>query len=230
MTDHAADCGSTTRGPTGSMQTAFQDAGLGEPPDDPGGAAARVQASRRAVRWWPRWTTGRSVPPTRPGGLGSASGARADPDAWRDRVRDPAAWRDGEGPGRVGADGARRGAARLLLLALGERLSSTGGDGIGLSPARPGTVSRMTSGQLYPGPVPATARGGGQGAIRQPAAAYYQKALDIRPKAVAVYNDLGVVLIDMGLDVGRTATAAGAPGRITILHRAVSNDPGSPRA
>ena len=49
---------------------AFRDQGLGEPPDDPEGVAARIRASKWAAHLSPRWMTGRSVPPTRPGRIG----------------------------------------------------------------------------------------------------------------------------------------------------------------
>ena len=46
---------------------AFRDHGLGEPPNDPQGVAARIRASTWAAHWSPRWTTGRAAQSTRPG-------------------------------------------------------------------------------------------------------------------------------------------------------------------
>ena len=57
---------------------------------------------------------------------------RADPDPWRDRVRDPAVWRDGKALAELARAAPSAEQRRPLLLALGERLTSTGGDGIGL--------------------------------------------------------------------------------------------------
>ena len=85
-----------------------------------------------AHRWWPRWTTGRSVPPTpvrRDWVLRVARGA--DPDAWRDRVRDPAAWGDGAALAELARTAPVAEQPPTLLLALGERLHLAGGDGIG---------------------------------------------------------------------------------------------------
>ena len=76
---------------------AFRDQGLGEPPDDPEGVAERVRASRWAahlVAALDDWAVCAADPARQDWLLGVAR--RADPDPWRDRVRDPAAWRDGK--------------------------------------------------------------------------------------------------------------------------------------
>ena len=68
--DHAAQMRFNKARADRDYAEAFRDQGLGEPPDDPEGAAARVRASRGPPTSSPRWTTGRSVPPTRPGRIG----------------------------------------------------------------------------------------------------------------------------------------------------------------
>ena len=76
---------------------AFRDQGLGEPPDDPEGVAARVRASKwvaHIVAALDDWAVCAADPARQDWLLGVAR--RADPDPWRDRVRDPAAWRDGK--------------------------------------------------------------------------------------------------------------------------------------
>jgi eukaryotic-like serine/threonine-protein kinase len=56
---------------------------------------------------------------------------RADPDPWRGRVRDPATWNDGKALAELVRAAPPAGQPVSLLLALGERLSATGEDGIG---------------------------------------------------------------------------------------------------
>ena len=53
---------------------------------------------------------------------------------------------------------------------------------------------------------------------------YYQKALDLRPKAVAVHNNLGVVLVDVGW-LEDNAHGRWGPGAITTFRRALRIDP-----
>ena len=55
----------------------------------------------------------------------------ADPDAWRDRVRDPAAWEDAAALAELARTAPVAEQPPPLLLALGERLQLAGGDGIG---------------------------------------------------------------------------------------------------
>src|SRR5262249_32597106 len=110
---------------------AFRDQGLGEPPDDPERAAARVRASKRAahiVAALDDWAVCAADPARQDWLLDVAR--RADPDPWRDRVRDPAAWRDGKALAELARTAPLAGQPVPLLLALGERLSATGEDGI----------------------------------------------------------------------------------------------------
>ena len=175
---------------------AFRDQGLGEPPNDPEGVAARVRASKWAahlVAALDDWAVCAADPARQDWLLGVAR--RADPDPWRDRVRDPAAWRDGKALAELARAAPLAEQPVPLLLALGERLSATGEDGVGF-------LRRVQ--EQYPDDFWANftlalaLHGAGRhpGGDPAPALAYYEKALEIRPQAVAVLNDLGVVLFD----------------------------------
>ena len=111
---------------------AFRDQGLGEPPDDPEGVAARVRASKwvaHIVAALDDWAVCAADPARQDWLLGVAR--RADPDPWRDRVRDPAVWRDGKALAELAQAAPLAEQPVPLLLALGERLSATGEDGVG---------------------------------------------------------------------------------------------------
>ncbi len=111
---------------------AFRDHGLGEPPNDPQGVAARVRASKWAahiVAALDDWAVCAVDPARQYWLLGVAR--RADPDPWRDRVRDPAVWRDGKALAELARAVPLAEQPLTLLLALGERLSATGEDGLG---------------------------------------------------------------------------------------------------
>ena len=205
-------------------QTAFRDVGLGKPPEDPDGAAGRVKASAvrvplvAALDDWAVCSPDRA---RRDWVLRVAGGA--DPDAWRGRARDPAAWEDGAALAELARTAPVAEQPPPLLLALGERLHLAGGDGIGL-------LRRIL--EQYPDDfwTNFTLARALYGAFRQgkgdwaAAAAYYQKALDIRPKAVAVHNNLGVVLADIGW-LEDNADGRWGPGAITIFRRALRIDP-----
>ena len=131
--NHLADVRFNNAQADREYEKAFRDAALGEPPDDPDGAAGRVKASAvrvPLVAALDDWAVCAPYGVRRDWVLQVARGA--DPDAWRDRVRDPAAWGD------VVALAELAGAAPVaeqpppLLLALGERLHLAGRDGIGL--------------------------------------------------------------------------------------------------
>jgi eukaryotic-like serine/threonine-protein kinase len=194
---------------------AFRDQGLGEPPDDPEGVAARVRASKwvaHIVAALEDWAVCATDPARQDWLLGLAR--RADPDPWRDRVRDPAHWRDGKALAELARAAPLAEQPVPLLLALGERLSATGEDGVGfLQRVREQypddfwanfTLALALHGpERHPGGDPA------------PALAYYEKALKIRPQAAAVLNDVGLVQIDK-YQIWDAATT---------LHRLVKNDP-----
>ena len=203
---------------------AFRDQGLGEPPDDPEGVAARVRASKWAahlVAALDDWAVCAADPARQDWLLGVAR--RADPDPWRDRVRDPAAWRDGKALAELARAAPLAEQPVPLLLALGERLSATGEDGVGF-------LRRVR--EQYPEDFWANftlalaLHGAGRrpGGDPAPALAYYEKALEIRPQAVAVQNDLGLVLIDKDW-MGDNERDGGGPGPLPSFIRLVKNDP-----
>ncbi len=202
---------------------AFRDQALGEPPNDPEGVAARVRAFRWAahlVAALDDWAVCAADPARQDWLLGVAS--RADPEPWRDRVRDPAVWRDGKALAEL-ARAAPAGQPVPLLLALGERLSATGEDGVGF-------LRRVR--EQYPEDFWAnfTLALALHGAGRRPrgdpapALAYYERALKIRPDALAVQNDLALVLIDRHW-LGDNEREGRGPGAITAFHQLVSNAP-----
>ena len=82
-----------------------------------------------------------------------------------------------------------------MLLALGERLSATGEDGVGFL----GRVQEQYPEDFWANFTLALAlhaAGRHPGGDPAPALAYYERALKIRPDALAVQNDVGLVLID----------------------------------
>ncbi len=110
-----------------------------------------------------------------------------------------------------------------MLLALGERLQLAGGDGIGflrrVQQQHPDdfwtnfTLARALYGE--------TREGNGDW---KEASTFYQKALAVRPKAVAVDNNLGLVLVDVGW-LEDNADGRWGPGAISIFRRALRIDP-----
>jgi tetratricopeptide (TPR) repeat protein len=205
-------------------QKAFRDAALGEPPDDPDGAARRIRAS--AVRL-PLVAALDDWAVCSPDGVRRAWVLRvargADPADWRDRVRDPAAWGDGAALAELARKAPVAEQPPPLLLALGERLQLAGGDGIGL-------LRRVQ--EQYPDDfwTNFTLARVWYSAWREgkadwiTVAPYYEKALGIRQKAIAVYNNLGLVLVDVGWLEDNTGGRRG-PGAITIFRKALHIDP-----
>jgi serine/threonine protein kinase/tetratricopeptide (TPR) repeat protein len=112
---------------------------------------------------------------------------RADPDAWRERVRDPVAWGD---PAAL-AELARTAPAEVqpvpLLVALGERLQATGGDAIPF-------LRRVQ--RAHPEDFWANLALGDALSKREPEEAvdYHRRARAARPEATAAYNNLGLAL------------------------------------
>jgi serine/threonine-protein kinase len=202
---------------------AFRGQGLGAPPDDPQGAAARVRASKWAthlVAALDDWAVCAADPARHDWVLGVAR--RADPDPWRDRVRDPAVWRDGKALAELTRAAPLAEQPVPLLLALGERLSALGEDGVGF-------LRRVR--EQYPEDfwtnftLALALHGAGRRADGDPtlALAYYQKALKIRPRAVAVLNDLGVVLFDKAWMWDKDRD--GGPGAVNVFYQVVKSDP-----
>jgi serine/threonine-protein kinase len=203
---------------------AFRDHGLGTPPDDPQGVAARVRASKWAahiVAALDDWAVCAVDPARQDWLLGVAR--RADPDPWRDRVRDAAVWRDGKKLSELAQAAPLPDQPVPLLLALGERLSATEEDGV---------VFLKRVQEQYPDEfwvnfaLALALHGAGRhpGGDPAPALAYYERALKIRPDALAVANDAGVVLIDKHW-LGDNERLGRGPGAITVFHQLVRNAP-----
>jgi tetratricopeptide (TPR) repeat protein len=205
-------------------QAAFRESGLGQPGDDPDAAASRVKAS--AVRTplvaalvdWAVCCTERA---SREWTLRVARAA--DPDPWRRRASDPAAWEDVAALAELADAAPVSEQPPPLLLAIGERLQLAGGDGV--------KVLRRIQEQ-YPNDfwTNFTLARVLYGSFRQNegdwkvAATYYQKAIDLRPKAVAVHNNLGLLLADVGW-LEDNADGHWGPGAISIFWQTLRIDP-----
>ena len=204
-------------------QEAFRDAALG---NSPAIRTSRQPASRPrpcACRWWPRSMTGRRAAPQQDRRTWALRIARgADPDGWRDRVRDPATWEDRAALANLAESAPIADQPPSLLLALGERLQLAGGDGVGLL--------RLVQ-QQYPddfwakftlaNAVYCLARQGKGDAAD--AATLYQQTLAVRWEAAAVHNNLGLAFYARyWLD---DDPAWRGPGAISVFQRALRLDP-----
>jgi serine/threonine-protein kinase len=205
-------------------QKAFRDAELGAPTDDPDGVARRVKASAVRVPLVAALDDWASCSPDgarRDWALRVARGA--DPDDWRNRARDPVLWGNSTALATFARTAPIAEQPSPLLLALGERLQLAGGDGIELL----GCVQAQYPHDFW---VNFTLARALYGASRQgkaewtSATPYYQKALEIRPKAVAAYNNLGLVLVDVGR-LEDNADGRPGPGAITTFREALRIDP-----
>jgi tetratricopeptide (TPR) repeat protein len=203
---------------------AFRDQGLGEPPDDPETFAARVRASPWAIHMVAAlddWAVCAADPARQDWLLGVAR--RADPDPWRDRVRNPAAWPDGKALAQLARAAPLADQPVALLLALGEQLSATGQDGVDLLRR----IREQHPEDFWANLTLALAlhgvgrRPGGDPAQALP---YYEKALQLRPQAVVVQNDLGVVRFDRNWMWDNELDGQGA-GAATVFYEVVKNDP-----
>jgi serine/threonine-protein kinase len=202
----------------------FRDHGLGEPPSDPQGVAARVRASKWAahiVAALDDWAVC-ALDPARQDWLLEVA-RRADPDPWRDRVRDPAFCRDGKALAQLARAAPLPDEPVPLLLALGERLSATGDDGVGFL----GRVQEHYPDEFWVNFALALAlhaAGRRPGGDPAPALASYGRALKIRPDALAVQNDVALVLIDNNW-LGDNERPGRGPGAVTVLHQLVRSAP-----
>jgi serine/threonine-protein kinase len=222
--NHLADVRFNNAQADREYQKAFRGAALGGPPDDQDGAARRVKGSAvrvPLVAALDDWAVCAPDAVRRDWVLRVARGA--DPDAWRDRARDPATWGDAAALAELARTAPLADQPPPLLLALGERLQLAGGDGIALLRR----VQKHHPDDFWTDLTLARAFYGewrrGQGDWTE-AATYYRKALDIRPKAVAVLNNLGLVLVDVSL-LEDNAGAQWGPGAITIFRSALRIDP-----
>ncbi len=202
---------------------AFRDYGLGKPHDDHESVAARVRASQWAthlVAALDDWAVCAADQDRQDWVLAVAR--QAAPDPWSDRVRDPAVWREGKSLAELARAAPLPELPTSLLLALGERLTACGEDGIGFLRH----VREQHANDFWANFTLALAL---HGAGRQPgndpglARAYYHKALEIRPQAVAVRNNLGVSLMDKGWMWDNMEEGVG-PGAYTVFHQVVKSD------
>ena len=142
---------------------AFRDHGLGEPANDPEVVAARVRASLWAahlVAALDDWAVCAADPARQDWLLAVAS--RADPDPWRDRVRDPAVWRDGKALAEL-ARAAPAGQTRTAAAGAGRTAAPRPGKtGSAFSGAYGSNIPR-TSGPTLRWPWRCTAREGARG-------------------------------------------------------------------
>ena len=221
---HTADVRFNNARADREYRAAFLDAGLGAPPDDPDGAAGRVKASAVRVPLvvaLDDWAACSADGTRREWVLRVARGA--DPQAWRDRAREPAAWGDAAALAELARAAPVAEQPPPVLLALGERLQLAGGDGVAL-------LRRVQ--EQYPDDFWANSTLGRalHSAVRQgngdwrAATPYYQKAVDLRPKAVAVHNNLAVLLANAGM-LEDGADGHFGPGAFTVFRRALRIDP-----
>jgi serine/threonine-protein kinase len=203
---------------------AFRNHGLGEPVNDPQGASARVRASKWAaniVAALDDWAVC-AVDPTRQDWLLEVV-RRADPDPWRDRVRDPRAWSNGKALAALAREAPLPDQPVPLLLALGERLLAIGEDGIGFL----GRVHEQHPDEFWVNLALALARhaeGRRRGDDPATALSYYEAALRIRPRALVVQNDVALLLIDKHW-LGDNERPGRGPGAVTLFHQLVRDSP-----
>jgi serine/threonine-protein kinase len=173
-------------------EDAFREAGLGEVHDDPEGVAARVRASAvrgALVAALDDWASCATDEDRRDWLLEVAR--RADPDAWRDRVRDPAVWRNRAALAELARTAPVAEQSVPLLVALGQRLRDAGGDATAL-------LARVQ--RAHPADFWANHSLGFMLVKREPGEALgcYRAALAIRPETAAVYTNIGQALADQG--------------------------------
>ncbi len=169
-------------------ETAFRDAGLGAIGDDPGEVAARVAASparQPLVAGLDDWAVCARGERRRAWVLGVAR--QADPEAWRDRVRDPRMWVDRTALATLARTAPVAAQPVPVLVALGERLQDLGGDGIAF-------LARVL--QAHPNDFWAAmtlARRLQEGSDLEAAITPYRKALELRRDLATIYNNLGLI-------------------------------------
>ena len=169
-------------------EAAFRHAGLGAVGDEPKAMAARLAASAACqplVAVLDDWAVCAADGRRRAWILEVAR--RADPDAWRDRVRDPAAWDDRAALAELARTASVAGQPAPVITALGERLHDLGGDGTAF-------LARVH--QEHPNDFWAAltrARALQEGADPEAAIAPYRRALELRGDSAAVYSNLGLI-------------------------------------
>jgi serine/threonine-protein kinase len=172
-------------------EEAFREAGMAEVGGDVGVAAAWLgdSAVREAlVAALDDWAACAGKPRRRNWLLAVAR--RADPDEWRDRLRDPAVWDDGAAQARLARGKAAADQSPQLLVALATRLQGEEEERL-LRRAQERHpedfwLNFKLADALRHGKKPGEAVG------------YYRAALALRPGTYAVYINLGIALKDKG--------------------------------
>jgi tetratricopeptide (TPR) repeat protein/tRNA A-37 threonylcarbamoyl transferase component Bud32 len=114
----------------------------------------------------------------------------ADPDRWRDRLRDPAVWRDPKALAQLAAQKEVMQCSPVLLANLGGRLEKLGGDGVGLLVR----AQRRHPGDFWLNFNLANVLNKPRPGRWEEAVGYYRAALAVRPNTPVVYNNLGNAL------------------------------------
>jgi eukaryotic-like serine/threonine-protein kinase len=167
-------------------EEAFREAGIGAPGDDPADAAARIRASPvraallSALDDWAACTTDQAQQ-----AWILAVVQRADPDPWRDRVRDPATWDNSEALRDLAARAPVAEQSPHLLAVLGARLRTKKIDAVPF-------LARVVS--AYPADFWVNIEMGNalfhqKNAVE--AAGYYRTALALRPQTGSLHYALG---------------------------------------
>ena len=176
-------------------EEAFRTAELGTVHEDPETVAARVAGSpvRGAlVAALDDWAVCAADKGRRKWLLDVAR--RADPGPWRDRVRDPAAWRDRAKLAELARTAPVANESLQLLVVLGERLQSNGGDAAAAAFLR--RVQHEHPTDFYANYMLANAllhtRESGD------AVGFFRAALAVRPNAVVASYYLGIALQRQG--------------------------------
>jgi serine/threonine-protein kinase len=203
---------------------AFGKAGLANEQDPPDLVAARVQASPVRVALLAAlddWAVCIAAKDRRNWLLAVARAADPDPGGWRDRVRDPASWDDRAALEELARTVPMSEQSVPLLLALGERLGSAGGDArsflkrvqrehpadfwanlvlgdalVKTTPVEAGGYYRAALASRPQEAVGYTALGDALLAqqLRDDATAYYQRAVQIDPLYARGHTNLGNIL------------------------------------
>jgi serine/threonine-protein kinase len=116
---------------------------------------------------------------------------QADPDPWRDRVRDPATWNDAESLRDIAARAPTGGPSPQLLVVLGARLRANNIDAVPF-------FVRVAA--AYPNDLWANIEAGNtflQQSNSLEAAGYYRAALALRPKTASLHYALGGMYLNL---------------------------------
>jgi eukaryotic-like serine/threonine-protein kinase len=175
-------------------ETAFRATGLGTVGDAPKIVAARIEASpvRQAiVAALDDWAICTADSLRRAWLLEVAR--TADPDPWRDKVRDPQAWDDRAKLCRLAETAAVEKQSLQLLVALGERLQAGGGDASAVNFLLRVQKAHLTD--FYANFMLANALA--KTNRNEDSVGYYRAALALRPDAAAAWYCFGDTLLVM---------------------------------